>query len=256
MTLYLSVLLADSLRYLIPAGITWILLTVVFNHWATPRRLGPLPNSRQIRREVALSGLTALIFALNGVAINALNQCDIIMIYNEVRQLGTPYLLLSLILVLTMHELYFYFIHRMLHLPWLFRHVHRWHHRSVHPTPWAAYAFHPVEAVLMALFLPLVLLILPLHSGVIIVFLLFMIIRNVTGHCGVELATNGPVGRLYTRLMTTTTHHHQHHQFARGNYGLYFRFTDQLLGTERDDYTAAISRYSSRTNTTTLGDGL
>lgn len=96
----------------------------------------------------------------------------------------------------------------------------------------------------MAAFLPLALLLIPLHSGVIAMFLLLMILRNVVGHCGVELATDGPLGRLYAKVMATTTHHHQHHQFGRGNYGLYFRFSDQWFRTERDDYSEQIMRYS------------
>ena len=255
MNLYLSILLADTLRYLVPAGLLWVLLTVVFARWAVPRRLGPRPTSRQIRREVALSALTLLIFAVNGMGIHWLQDLGLIEIYRNIDRYGTVYLVVSLIAVLVMHELYFYGIHRLLHRPLLFRHVHRWHHRSVHPTPWAAYAFHPIEAGLMAVFLPLALLLIPLHSSVLAVFLLLMILRNVIGHCGVELATDGPLGRLYATVMATTTHHHQHHQFGRGNYGLYFRFSDQLFRTERDDYAAQIMRYSHPGNPGHMREG-
>ncbi|MGH1361836.1 MAG: sterol desaturase family protein [Burkholderiaceae bacterium] len=254
MSLYLSILLADTLRYLVPAGLTWLLLTVVFTRWAAPRRLGPKPTNRQIRREIFLSALTVLIFAVNGMGIHWLLDIGVITIYRDVSDFGPGYLVFSLVALLVLHELYFYGVHRLLHWPWLFRHVHRWHHRSVHPTPWAAYAFHPVEAMLMAVFLPLALLLMPLHGGVIATFLLAMIMRNVTGHCGVELTTNGPLGRLYAAVMTTTSHHHQHHQFSRGNYGLYFRFSDRLFNTERADYAERIIRFSHPGNTGHMGE--
>lgn len=146
-------------------------------------------------------------------------------------------------LVLALHDGYFYAVHRMLHRPWWFARVHSWHHRSIHPTPWAAYAFHPGEAVLVALFLPLVMFLIPLHSAVIGAFLVLIIVRNHVGHCGVEVAPAVRLGRLYARYFATTVHHHQHHQFGRGNYGLYLRFLDQWFRTERADFAEPIARF-------------
>ena len=53
------------------------------------------------------------------------------------------------------HDTYFYWVHRALHHPRLFKAFHRAHHRSVTPTPWAAYSFAIPEAFVMALFAPL-----------------------------------------------------------------------------------------------------
>ena len=38
-----------------------------------------------------------------------------------------------------------YWIHRWLHIPSVYRHLHKPHHKWVVPTPFASYAFHPVD---------------------------------------------------------------------------------------------------------------
>jgi lathosterol oxidase len=94
---------------------------------------------------------------------------------------------MSLALIIVAHDAWFYWTHRALHDRRWFRAIHGRHHASLHPTPWAAYAFHPVEALVQAVFLPLFLLAVPVHVGVLGIFLLHMILRNAIGHCAHEL---------------------------------------------------------------------
>ena len=87
-----------------------------------------------------------------------------------------------------------------------------------------------------AAFLPLVLLVAPLHELAIFVFLTVMIVRNVMGHAGHEIHP-GVLDRGRTLgLLTTTTHHDLHHQSFRSNFGLYFTWWDQLMDTEHPEY--------------------
>ena len=90
----------------------------------------------------------------------------------------------------------------------------------------------------MALFVPLVLQILPVHPVALSVFLGLMILRNAMGHCGVEFHAPGWIDGPLDAL-TTTTHHDLHHQCPDGNYGLYFTWWDRLMGTEIPGYLAA-----------------
>lgn len=54
---------------------------------------------------------------------------------------------------------WFYATHRLLHSPWLFKHVHSVHHRSIDVNPFSVYSFHPLEGVLLtAWVIPVVLL--------------------------------------------------------------------------------------------------
>jgi sterol desaturase/sphingolipid hydroxylase (fatty acid hydroxylase superfamily) len=123
----------------------------------------------------------------------------------------------------------------MHHRRW-FRAVHGRHHASLHPTPWAAYAFHPIEALIQAAFLPLFLLVVPMHAAAIGVFLLHMILRNTIGHCAHELLPWRWTPRGWLSWITPVSHHHFHHARNRGNFGLYFTWWDRWCGTEDAEY--------------------
>jgi sterol desaturase/sphingolipid hydroxylase (fatty acid hydroxylase superfamily) len=134
------------------------------------------------------------------------------------------------------HDAYFCWTHRLMHHRRLFRTFHLAHHRSRLPTPFAAYAFAPAEAVVQALFLPLFLLAVPMCGWAIFAFLLHMIVRNVIGHSGHEWSPRGTATSRWFGWLTTVTHHDLHHENERGNYGLYFSWWDRLMGTEHPDY--------------------
>jgi sterol desaturase/sphingolipid hydroxylase (fatty acid hydroxylase superfamily) len=85
------------------------------------------------------------------------------------------------------HDAYFYWALRLMHHPKIFKHVHLVHHRSTNPSPWAAYSFHPIEAVLEAGIFPLIVFTIPMHSLALVTVLIYMITRNVLGHLGMEI---------------------------------------------------------------------
>lgn len=242
-----NILLIDFLRYFLAAGLAFLLLWKWLGPRVRHRRIDPAyPGAAELRREFGYSLLTVLIFATNGVLIYFLAQQGTLEIYADARQYGWAYWFASLVGLTLWHDAYFYFTHRLLHHPRLFRRVHAVHHRSRNPSPWAAYAFHPLEAVVQAAFLPLFLLVAPLHWAVIVLFLLYMIVRNVLGHSGVEIYPCGAYDRRPWRWVTSTTHHHLHHQAARGNYGLYFTWWDRWLGTEQAGYRETLQRLTAQ----------
>ncbi len=59
-----------------------------------------------------------------------------------------PGFFLGLAAMLAAHDFYFYWIHRWMHAPALYRFFHEVHHRSFNPTPGAAFSFHPLEVLL------------------------------------------------------------------------------------------------------------
>lgn len=229
-----SVWAVDLLRYLLGAGLVWLAVQVLWRQRLAPRRIlqGGQPRPGQVRRELAYSMLTVLVFAANGGMTWLLVESGHLRVYGDLARHGWVWWVASLLLIVVAHDAWFYWTHRLLHHRCWFAAVHGRHHASSHPTPWAAYSFHPVEALIQAAFLPLFVAVVPTHSGVIVVFLLHMIVRNAMGHSGHELmpwalATRGPL-----RWLTTVSHHHFHHARNRGNYGLYFSWWDRWCGTE------------------------
>jgi sterol desaturase/sphingolipid hydroxylase (fatty acid hydroxylase superfamily) len=135
-----------------------------------------------------------------------------------------------------LHDAWFYWTHRLMHHPRVFPWSHRTHHLSVAPTPWSAYSFSATEALVQALYLPVVLLVLPAHQTVIFLWMIWMVLRNVMGHSGTELLPRAWIAGWWGRWLTTTLHHEMHHAHGRYNYGLYFVWWDRWCGTEHPEY--------------------
>ena len=236
------VLTAGALKeggfYGVTVLLLWLTVHVLLRQRLAHRVIAGWPSARDLRRELAYSASTVLIFAALGAAVFALFIQGHVVIYRRPDQYGWLWLAASFPLLLLWHDSYFYWTHRLLHSAALFARVHGVHHRSRNPSPWAAYAFHPLEAVVNGLVMPLALLAVPLHWSVMLAFALHQIVRNAHGHLAIETLPHGFARHLFFGRFTTTTHHHLHHETARGNYGLWFTWWDRWCGTERADYLA------------------
>ena len=226
--------LNDFLRYAIAASLLASIL-FVFRRMLAQRRIQDRHAGwKDIRREVTYSLLTIVIFSLVGFGTYFGGQHGLFRLSAEMPTLWSG--LFDFVVIVLAHDTYFYWAHRTMHHPRLYRHFHRLHHRSVTPTPWTAYSFAPLEAVVEAAFLPLIFLFLESSHIVVFAFTSHMIVRNVIGHAGVELFPKRWLQWPIARLITTTTHHDLHHSGFRWNYGLYFTWWDRLMGTEHPHY--------------------
>lgn len=239
---------ADNLaRYLLVAGPAFL----VFCVWGRERFRRRLiqrayPGWRHMRREVLYSMSTAAVFGAAGIVLFYGAHAGVLHLYLDVAEHGWGYLVLSAVGLIVGQDTYFYWTHRAMHHPLLYKHVHRVHHLSTNPSPWAAYAFAPAEAAVHAAFVLLVALVAPLHPLALLVWLVFMIVRNVLGHLSIELYPSGFTTHWLGRWHTTTTHHNLHHRRFHANYGLYFTFWDELMGTTHRDYEREFEQVTTR----------
>ncbi len=204
--------------------------------WATHVRQPGLYRglSPQIRREIAWSMLAALIYGVPaGIVAWGWQARGWTRIYADWHAYPLWYLPLSLLLYLAAHDSWFYWTHRWMHHPRLFRVAHAVHHASRPPTAWAAMSFHPWESLTGAIVIPALVFLIPIHVAVLAAVLTIMTVMGVSNHMGWEMfprwIVHGPAGR----WLITASHHQRHHDFYRCNYGLYFRVWDRLCGTDR-----------------------
>jgi Delta7-sterol 5-desaturase len=154
------------------------------------------------------------------------------------------------------HDAYFYWAHRTMHHPLLFKRFHLAHHKSITPTPFAAYSFSVGEASIMALFVIIWQFFIPTPGLVLLSFLIFQIARNVMGHAGFELMPRWWLSTRITNWINTTTHHDLHHAGSfNHNYGLYFTWWDKMMGTEHPDYHAKFAEVVGRSEKQPLAQG-
>jgi len=150
------------------------------------------------------------------------------------------------------HDTYFYWIHRLMHLPAFYRTVHLIHHKSTNPSPWTAYAFHPLEAVLEAGIIPVIAFTLPVHIEALGWFFLFQFIYNVYGHLGYELYPKKFNLAWIGRYVNTTVAHNVHHKHFTGNYGLNTLVWNRLMGTVNKNYDQVYKETTERKTTSQL----
>ncbi len=241
------VLIGDFLRYFLGAGLVFLVLWKWLGKRLAHRRIAlSYPPPQQLRRELAYSMSTALIFASTGIVVYTFAINGHFSIYKDVADFGWLYTIASLFILIVLHDAYFYWTHRALHHRLLFKVVHSVHHRSRNPSPWAAYAFHPIEAAIQAAFLPLVLLLMPAHPTVLFIVMVHMMLRNALGHSGFEIYPRDAVRRWPWQWLTSTTHHQLHHERFEANFGLYFTCWDRWLGTEYMDYCDVFDAVTTR----------
>lgn len=226
----------DGKYYLLSALVVWGVLHVLLRRRLAHRVIGGWPTRADLRREVTYSISTLCVITALNAGVLALVVSGVVEVYPEPLKHGLAWLLASLPLMILWHDFYFYWTHRLLHTRWLLRHVHGVHHRSRNPSPWAAFSFHPIEALVNSMVLPIALLAVPLNEYVVLAFAIHQIVRNAHGHAAIESLPRGFVRHWLGGRFVTTTHHHLHHETGRGNYGLWFTWMDRWFGTERADY--------------------
>jgi sterol desaturase/sphingolipid hydroxylase (fatty acid hydroxylase superfamily) len=235
-------------KYYVVAGVAFLLVYVVLRKRVGWRKIQlRFPADKDYRREIVDSTISIFIFALMPIIILRVPEIRVhTQLYGPIAARGWVYFILVFPVLFVVHDTYFYWMHRIIHHPKLFRPIHLEHHRSVNPSPWAAYAFGPIEAYLESLIFPIFLFTIPVTVWHVFVFFILSIMYNVYGHLGFELYPKGFHRSWVGRWVNTSVSHNQHHHYFKGNYGLYFLWWDRWMGTIRDDYDRAFEEVTGR----------
>ena len=212
------------------------LATSGFFAWLTQRVRPGLYRDldAQIGMEIRWSLVSAAIYGIPaGIVAWGWREHGWTRIYTDIDDWPLWWLPLSLFVMLFLHDTWFYWTHRWMHLPRPFRLAHAVHHASRPPTAWAAMSFHPLEALTGAVVVPALVFVVPVHVAVLGMVLLVMTVMGITNHMGWEMFPRAFVHSRAGNWLITASHHHRHHEQYKCNFGLYFRFWDRLCGTDR-----------------------
>jgi len=237
----------SAIRYFILAGIPFALFYLLM-----PAKLGKfkiqqkLATKKDFIREVWHSMQSTLVFSIIAVGLVFTPLHQYTRIYANINDFPIWYIGVALILSLIVHDTYFYWMHRLLHHKKLFRITHLVHHKSTNPSPWTSYSFHILEAITEGLVLVPIVILLPMHPITIILFTVTGFIINVYGHLGYEIMPKWFRFTWAFEILNTSVHHNLHHSKFKGNYGLYFRIWDRMMGTEHPDYVKEYDRLQDR----------
>lgn len=219
-------------RYVIISGAPYLLAWRIFSDKLAHRKIQTEKQKHlHIKSEVLWSLVSFTVFSIEAGIIHSLyihGHTSLTMSWDSMPAYVHIIEFFSLLII---HDAYFYWSHRTLHHRLLFKYIHATHHKSVNPTPFAAFAFHPGEAfVEMAFLIPIIIWV-PLYLGTLIIFLIVSHFFNVIGHLGYEFFPRSTWTSWWGSWNTTSTHHNLHHQQASSNYGLYCKLWDKWGGT-------------------------
>lgn len=224
-------------RYFVIAGFFYFLFYYLKKEgWIHLKIQKAFPSSSIIRTEIFYSSVTMLIFSIIALLIFNMYWSGYTLLYLEIDKYGAPYFIFSTFLVMMIHDLYFYLTHKMMHHKKIYPIVHQVHHISLNPTPWAAFSFHPIEAFIQIAWIPIVIMIVPIHFLSIAIWVMYMMLFNVIGHLGYEFFPKNFINSAFGKIFFSSTFHNMHHKRNNCNYGLYFIFWDKIFGTIHDEY--------------------
>ena len=224
-------------RYFLIAGLFHVLFYVWFPKRWQQRKINTRTYKKdQFKKEIGWSTITAALFAVAGSITLVLWQKGYTKVYLNIHDYPLWWLPVSLCIAMLLHETYYYWLHRWMHHPKVFKIVHKVHHDSNITSPWTAFSFHPLEGLLQAIFLPLLLLVLPMHVYVLLTQLTIMTFSSVINHLDIEIYPQRFHKHLLGRWLIGATHHSLHHKQFKYNYGLYFTFWDKWKHTESPLY--------------------
>lgn len=236
-----------AMRYALMAGITYYLLWHKHKSKFISALIPPaLPPRSMMYKEIGWSLLSILVFSLLAFPVLTLFRRGWSHYYFNINTHGWTYFLVSVVVLIFIHDSYFYWCHRFMHWPPVYNRIHSVHHRFNTPSPMAAFAFHPGEAFLEAIIFSSLPLFVPLHPYAIVICLTYMTFMNVLGHLAYEFYPKGFTKHGIGQWLNTSTHHAMHHRFSRCNYGLYFNFWDRICGTNHPKYHEHFERVATR----------
>ena len=234
-------------RYALIAGLFYCIFYVWFpQRWKQRKIANKSYKKDQFRKEILWSSITSVIFALAGSVLILLWQEGYTKIYVNVNDYPIWWLPLSLVIAMLLHETYYYWLHRWMHLPAVFRMLHKIHHNSHITSPWTAFSFHPLEGFSQAVFLPLLLVVFPMHPYVILTQLTIMTLSSVINHLDIEIYPANFHRHFLGRWFIGATHHSLHHKQFKYNYGLYFTFWDKWKKTESPLYDSSFRQKTDK----------
>lgn len=211
-----------------------------------------LPQRSATASELCLSLSSSAVFALVMALFIRLDGHRYLQIYQNDGAVSWLFYVASFIGALVLQDAFFYFVHRVLHRPFLYRLAHKGHHRSSQPSVWTSFAFDPVESLIHAICLIAIVVIIPLHPATLFALLMTMSVWAAVNHISPETLPDDFPHHWLGPWVIGPLHHCIHHRKQTLHYGLYFTFWDRVFRTQAEDYALRLEAVQKRSASSNL----
>ena len=157
--------------------------------------------------------------------------------------------ILAIILIPIWSAFHFYWVHRLLHVPFFYTRFHALHHRNINIGPWSGLSMHPVEHALYftTICIHWVVASHPVH-------LIFHLIYQGPGAAMTHTGYEDLLIKDKRRLALGTFYHTLHHRYYECNYGNQEMPWDRWFGTFHDGTEADTATTRARKKRMYAGD--
>jgi len=184
-------------------------------------------SGRMVRHAFVLGSINIVMGSIiGGTFAWRIAQGGFTLLYTDADRYGLWYLPVSAVLLFFAIDAGLYYSHRALHGRFLFRHVHRWHHRYTAPVVFTTTAVHPIEFLTFEAFLILPAFVIPAHVAVYVAVIAYTYFIGMVDHCGIVVRWPLP-------LHASNRFHDDHHVYFHCNYAHHTTVFDRLHGTVR-----------------------
>jgi Delta7-sterol 5-desaturase len=204
-------------------------------------------NNDQLKRELKNAVISSTSGAFLGCVMLYLSTKGYTKIYTDMSIHHSFWAYSGFFILLLIDDAWFYWCHRLLHHPRLYKYIHAEHHKSVDVSPFTAMSFHFLEPFFLTLWVVPMSFIMPIYLPAFGILQLWGLFDNIKSHLGYEFYPKW-FNKSWLRFLTSSTHHNMHHDKFNGNYGVHFRIWDRLLGTEFKEYENEFDKIKERAN--------
>jgi ring-1,2-phenylacetyl-CoA epoxidase subunit PaaE len=201
----------------------------------------------QIKGEIGETLLSFIGSTIFTMLLLSLKDSGIAHFYADAGRYGLSYEILTVITMLVISDTWFYWSHRAMHHPSIYKYVHALHHKSLDVNPYTSTSFHVIEALWLTLWILPLVLVMPISMTALGVMQVLGTFNNLKSHLGYELFPDFFKKAPFSMLVTATNHSLHHTQY-NGNYGLFFRFWDIVCGTELNSTASTFEEIHQREN--------
>ena len=199
----------------------------------------------QIKGEIGATLMSFIGGTAFSILVISFKDSGLTKFYLETGKYGLGYEILSVIIMVVMSDAWFYWSHRAMHHPSIYKYVHALHHKSLDVNPYTSSSFHLIESLWLTVWILPLAMLLPISMTVLGITQVIGTFNNLKSHLGYELFPKFFRFPPFNMLVTATNHSLHHTQY-NGNYGLFFRFWDIVCGTELNSTESTFTKIHQR----------
>ena len=228
-------------------GVAYFIFWILLGNKLSKRKiqLSKRAGWSQIKGEIGAAFLSFLGGTLFSILLLSFNDIGVTKFYLETGKYGLWYEFLMVIIMLVVSDTWFYWSHRTMHHPSIYKYVHALHHKSLDVNPFTSNSFHLIESIWLTVWVLLLAIVMPISMTVLGIMQVIGTFNNLKSHLGYEFFPKFFSAPPFNMLVTATNHSLHHTQY-NGNYGLFFRFWDIVCGTELNSTESTFSEIHQR----------